>query len=82
MNIGLLLSALKGVNLLVEEGNIYKKRGLGMFVSQGAVDRLKKKRKNDFFKQYIVSIVEEAKKVDLSLDEIIEMLRRGFEKDD
>ena len=29
-------TALKGINLLVEEGVVYKKRGVGMFVAQGA----------------------------------------------
>ena len=28
-------TALKGVNILVDKGIIYKKRGLGMFVSKG-----------------------------------------------
>ena len=36
-------TALKGVNMLVDKGIIYKKRGLGMFVSEGAVEKLKKK---------------------------------------
>ena len=33
-------TALKGINLLVEEGLIYKKRGVGMFVSTGAREKL------------------------------------------
>ena len=38
-------TALKGINLLVEEGIIFKKRGVGMFVQKGAVEQLKNKRK-------------------------------------
>ena len=30
----------KGLNLLVEEGILYKKRGIGMFVCSGAVAKL------------------------------------------
>lgn len=37
-------TVLKGMNLLVDEGIIYKKRGLGMFVSDGAVAVIQKKR--------------------------------------
>ena len=29
-------TAAKGINLLVEEGILYKKRGIGMFVAEGA----------------------------------------------
>ena len=35
----------KGLNLLVEEGILYKRRGLGMFVSEGAADRIRAKRR-------------------------------------
>ena len=38
-------TALKGINLLVEEGVVYKKRGVGMFVQTGAVETLRAKRK-------------------------------------
>lgn len=41
-------TALKGINLLVEEGVVYKKRGVGMFVAQGAAERLRVKRKEGF----------------------------------
>ena len=36
------VTVLKGINLLVDEGTIYKKRGLGMFVSPDAPEKLKK----------------------------------------
>ena len=32
-------TAAKGINLLVEEGILYKKRGIGMFVADGARSR-------------------------------------------
>lgn len=41
-------TALKGINLLVEKGVIYKKRGLGMFVAEGAVEKLRQERQSDF----------------------------------
>ena len=37
-------TALKGVNLLVDAGLLYKKRGVGMFVTQGAQEALRQRR--------------------------------------
>ena len=70
-------TALKGVNMLVDKGIIYKKRGLGMFVSEGAVEALKKERKSDFFEQYIQKMLDEAEKLGLTKKDIVEMIERG-----
>ncbi|MBN1775296.1 MAG: GntR family transcriptional regulator [Clostridiales bacterium] len=71
-------TALKGINILVEDNIIYKKRGLGMFVSKGAVKVLREKRKSQFFERYIKSLASEAKRLNISADEIYEMIKRGF----
>lgn len=71
-------TALKGINILVEENIIYKKRGLGMFVSSGAVNVLREKRKSQFFERYVVSMASEAKRLNISADEIVEMIKRGY----
>ena len=34
-------TAAKGINRLVEDGLLYKKRGIGMFVTEGAPQRLR-----------------------------------------
>ena len=47
-------TALKGINQLVDQGIIYKKRGIGMFVSKGAVNLLKQSRRQQFFDTYII----------------------------
>lgn len=73
-------TALKGINLLVEEKIIFKKRGVGMFVSKGAVTELRKKRQNQFYDHYISKLVDEAKRLGISGDEIIQMVERGFTK--
>jgi DNA-binding transcriptional regulator YhcF (GntR family) len=39
----------KGINLLVDEEILYKKRGVGMFVSLGARQKITEKRKEVFF---------------------------------
>lgn len=71
-------TVLKGMNMLVDEKIIYKKRGLGMFVSQGAVLKIRQKRQKQFYKQYVVSLVEEAKKLDMSQEEIILLIKRSL----
>ena len=71
-------TALKGINLLVDEGIIFKKRGVGMFVSEGAVNKLREKRQNQFYDNYIGTLIEEAKRLGISSDEIIAMIERGF----
>ena len=72
-------TALKGINLLVEAGAVYKKRGLGMFVAQGAKKKIMEKRKQDFYDNYIVSLLDEAKKLGISRRELAAML--GGEED-
>jgi len=73
-------TALKGINLLVDQGIVYKKRGLGMFVAKGAVEALQKKRTSSFYDEYVIRLVEEAKKLHLPKEQIIEMIEKGFER--
>lgn len=70
-------TALKGVSILVDSGVIYKKRGLGMFVSPGAKENILKRRRNDFYNEFVLTLLKEAKKLNLSRQEIIAMIERG-----
>ncbi|MDB5816495.1 MAG: GntR family transcriptional regulator, partial [Rhizobacter sp.] len=64
----------KGVNLLVDEGILYKKRGIGMFVAQGARARLVAKRRNQFDTDFVRPLLLEAAKLGLTADEVARML--------
>ena len=66
----------KGVNQLVEEGILFKKRGIGMFVAEGAREKLIQKRKDSFVDEYIVKLVQEANKLSISETEIIELIKK------
>ncbi len=66
----------KGVNQLVDEGILYKKRGIGMFVAEGAKNKLMKKRKDAFSDEYVLPMVLEAAKIGISLDEIISLIKK------
>lgn len=71
-------TALKGINLLVDGGVVYKKRGVGMFVAQGAVERLSQKRRAGFYEHFVAALVEEAKRLGISREELSAMLEQGF----
>ncbi len=71
-------TALKGVNLLVERGILYKKRGLGMFVAPGAARRVAQSRKEGFMEEYVLKLICEAKKLGISEEDILEMVRKGY----
>ena len=68
----------KGFNLLVDEGFIYKRRGVGMFVVTGSKENLIRKRKENFYNNYIRALIEEAKKLDISSSDIIKMIQGGI----
>ena len=63
-------TVLKGMNLLVDEEIIYKKRGLGMFVKEGAVEKIRRKRQGQFYDQYIAAMIAEASKLKMTKEEI------------
>lgn len=74
-------TAAKGVNLLVDEGILYKKRGIGMFVTDGAKENIKSKRRNAFYENYVKSLLIEAASLGISDEELIEMIRRSNPSD-
>lgn len=70
-------TAARGVNLLVDQGILYKKRGVGMFVATGSRERLMEKRRESFFEQYVVAMLREAKRLGIEEEQVIEMIQRG-----
>ncbi len=72
------VTTLKSVALLTDAGIIYKKRGIGMFVAEGATNRIREVRKKDFYKDFILTASGEAKKLGISLEELTDMIERGY----
>ncbi|MGN7384873.1 GntR family transcriptional regulator [Paenibacillus sp. SAFN-117] len=70
-------TAAKGVNLLVEQDILYKKRGIGMFVAMGAREKLREKRNEQFYEQYVVTMIREAEKLGITTEQLSEMIRKG-----
>ncbi len=73
-------TALKGINILVDEGIVYKKRGVGMFVTAGVSEAIRSKRKKQFYESYIQKVVVEAMKLGLSREEVVAMIERGYDR--
>ena len=69
-------TAAKGVNILVESGILYKKRGIGMFVVTGAKEKIKNRRKEEFYDNYIKTLIVEAKSLGISKEELIAMIEK------
>lgn len=72
-------TVLKGMNILVDEGILYKKRGVGMFVKEGAVKMITEKRQGEFYERFIVSLIDEASKLKMSKEELINLIERSYD---
>ena len=72
----------KGLNLLVEEGILYKRRDIGMFVAEGAVERIRAKRREEFMEQYVKPLAAEARKLGLTAEELQAMLSAACQQED
>ncbi|MGI6648977.1 MAG: GntR family transcriptional regulator [Bacillota bacterium] len=71
-------TALKGVNILVDAGLLYKKRGLGMFVAKGAREKLIERRKERFYHAFVEPMILEAIRLSINEAELFEMVKRGL----
>lgn len=67
-------TAAKGVNLLVDEGILYKKRGIGMFVAIGAKAQIQGKRREQFYDNYVKSLMAEAMSLGITKKELVAMI--------
>ncbi|MGX5378056.1 GntR family transcriptional regulator [Ligilactobacillus sp. LYQ135] len=74
-------TVLKGMNLLVDNQLIEKKRGMGMFVRKGAYQKIVNKRQDDFYQNFIEKMVSEAQQLNISKQKLFEMIERGYSND-
>lgn len=66
-------TAAKGLNLLVDDGILYKRRGIGMFVAEGARERLLARRRDEFILRYVTPAAIEARKLGIGIDQLTAM---------
>lgn len=77
-------TAAKGLNILADEAIVYKKRGLGMFMSPNAKQFILTKRRSQTLGQMIKELVREADRLDVSKSELnrrIEKVRKESEEE-
>ena len=67
-------TAAKGINLLVDEGILDKKRGIGMFVAAGAREKINAKRRKAFVDTHIGKLLAEARSLGITKEELIAMI--------
>lgn len=70
-------TAAKGINLLVDNGILYKKRGIGMFVATGAKMIIQKRRREEFNEKFIKKLLVEAESIGITKDELIHMIEES-----
>jgi len=70
----------KGVNILVDAGILYKKRGIGMFVAEGSRERLMAQRREIFTTQFVTPLLAEAAKLGISVQQLSDMIKKGAGK--
>ena len=66
----------KGFNLLVDEGILYKKRGIGMFVAAGSRARLIAQRTDRFQTEFVRPLLAEAAKLGISSQQLADMITK------
>jgi DNA-binding transcriptional regulator YhcF (GntR family) len=70
----------RGVSLLLEDGIIYKKRGLGMFVSPQAPDLLRRQRRESFAQDFIAPLVQQAQLLGIDRDKLHDAIDKNWDK--
>ncbi len=74
-------TAAKGLNLLVDKGVLYKRRGIGMFVARGARAALLAERRAAFVTRYLEPVIAEAARLGLSTNDLTALLVERAKKE-
>jgi GntR family transcriptional regulator len=68
-------TAAKGINMLVDDGVLEKRRGIGMFVAAGAKEQLRATRRKQFAEQYVDPMLAEANRLGIDSDTLVSLIR-------
>jgi GntR family transcriptional regulator len=68
-------TAAKGINVLIDEGLLEKRRGIGMFVAAGARQRLLGERRQRFARLYVEPMLVEARRLGLDTDALVSLVQ-------
>ena len=70
-------TAVKAISKLTDAGILYKKRGIGMCVAEGAREKITARRKEIFLNQTIGALLAEAKTLGITVEELISVIKSG-----
>ena len=69
-------TAAKAFQRLVDDGLLYKKRGIGMFVSPDAPEQLRSHHRQRFYAEVVDPMVAEASVIGIGIDDVIAHIRQ------
>jgi DNA-binding transcriptional regulator YhcF (GntR family) len=72
-------TAAKGINQLVSDGILYKKRGIGMFVAGDARQRVLDRRRESFARAFVEPLLAEARRLGLSAGDVRDLIEKWGE---
>ncbi len=75
-------TAARGINILADQGILYKKRGLGMFLAANAMEKIQHKRRNHTLKKLVEKVVVEARRLGIDKEELLGIIRQAREEFD
>jgi GntR family transcriptional regulator len=68
-------TAAKGINVLIDDGLLEKRRGIGMFVTAGARATLLVRRRAEFTERYVQPLLIEAIRLGMDTDELVALIK-------
>lgn len=74
-------TAVNALSDLLNEEVLYKKRGIGIFVSPGSRKRLRERKQREFREEELVSTLERGKELGIGKEEIIEAVKAVYSKE-
>jgi DNA-binding transcriptional regulator YhcF (GntR family) len=70
-------TAAKGISVLMDDGLLEKRRGIGMFVASGARERLLARRRSDFTQHYVEPMLAEAGRLGIDVGLLVTLIRES-----
>ena len=66
----------KGLGLLVDQGILVKRRGIGMFVAEGAKAQIEAERRERFVNDFVRPLLAESRTIGLDRQEVVHLIDR------
>ncbi len=74
-------TARKGLNILVDQGILYKKRGMGMFVTDDAKKIIIRKRKDAYISNILPDLIKNMTMLGITKEELIIEIEKLYKKE-